>query len=74
MTIEPQLPPDVRIGHVHLRVSDLDRSIAFYRDALGFTLKIDGRAFGVPAVFLAVSASHHVSGANWTMCSGRGCR
>ena len=59
MTNEPQLPPDVRIGHVHLRVSDLDRSIAFYRDALGFTLKIDGRAFGVPAVFLAAGDYHH---------------
>ena len=28
--------PAVRVGHVHLRVADLDRSIAFYRDGLGF--------------------------------------
>ena len=31
--------PAVRIGHVHLRVADLDRSLAFYRDALGATVR-----------------------------------
>ncbi|MGD8320118.1 MAG: VOC family protein [Gemmatimonadota bacterium] len=34
----PSLPPDTRIGSVHLRVADLERQVAFYRDALGFTL------------------------------------
>ena len=34
--------PAVRIGHVHLRVADLDRSIAFYRDALGLGVTADG--------------------------------
>jgi len=28
--------PEVRIGHVHLKVADLERAIAFYRDVLGF--------------------------------------
>ena len=31
--------PGTRIGHVHLRVADVNRSIAFYRDALGFELQ-----------------------------------
>ena len=34
MQSEP-IHPAVRVGHVHLRVADLDRSLAFYRDALG---------------------------------------
>ena len=37
MQSEP-IHPAVRVGHVHLRVADLDRSIAFYRDALGLNL------------------------------------
>jgi catechol 2,3-dioxygenase len=59
MATSPNLPSDVRIGHVHLRVSDLSRSIAFYRDALGFTVKADGRDYGVPAAFLAAGNYHH---------------
>ncbi len=59
MTNDHPLPTDVRIGHVHLRVADLDRSIAFYRDVIGFTLNVDGRAFGVPAAFLAAGGYHH---------------
>jgi catechol 2,3-dioxygenase len=52
-------PPTVRIGHVHLRVADLDRGIAFYRDALGLTLVADGRQAGIPAAFLAFGDYHH---------------
>ena len=59
MTNELPLPADVRIGHVHLRVADLDRSIAFYRDTLGFTLRIDARPQGLPMVFLAAGDYHH---------------
>jgi catechol 2,3-dioxygenase len=51
--------PSVRVGHVHLRVSDLDRSIDFYRDALGFRVVVDGRTAGVDAVFLAAGDYHH---------------
>jgi catechol 2,3-dioxygenase len=51
--------PAVRVGHVHLRVADLDRSIAFYRDALGFRLVADGRPAGVDAAFLAAGDYHH---------------
>jgi catechol 2,3-dioxygenase len=64
MTTDAALPSAVRIGHVHLRVSDLDRSIAFYRDVLGFTLKADARAFGVQAAFLAAGGYHHHIGLN----------
>jgi catechol 2,3-dioxygenase len=51
--------PAVRVGHVHLRVADLDRAIAFYRDALGFRLVVDGRTAGVDVVFLAAGDYHH---------------
>jgi catechol 2,3-dioxygenase len=70
MTPEQNLPPNVSIGHVHLRVSDLDRSIRFYRDVLGFTLKADGRSMGVPAVFLAAGAYHHHIALNTFETSG----
>jgi catechol 2,3-dioxygenase len=54
----------LRIGHVHLRVAYLDRAIAFYRDTLGFTVTADGRAFGIPAAFLAAGDYHHHIGLN----------
>jgi catechol 2,3-dioxygenase len=53
------LPPTVRIGHVHLRVADLDRAAAFYRDLLGFTVTGDGRAMGLPMMLLAAGDYHH---------------
>ena len=56
--------PAVRVGHVHLRVSDLDRAITFYRDILGFTLVADGRAAGIDAAFLAAGDYHHHIGLN----------
>jgi catechol 2,3-dioxygenase len=46
----------MRIGHVHLKVADLDRSLAFYRDALGFQLQ--GR-IGDQAAFLAADGDYH---------------
>ncbi len=55
----PPAPPDLRLGHVHLRVSDLDRATAFYRDALGLRLVADGRAVGLPIAFLAAGDYHH---------------
>jgi catechol 2,3-dioxygenase len=58
------LPAETTIGHVHLKVSDLGRSIAFYRDVLGFTLRADGRAVGLPAAFLAAGSYHHHIGLN----------
>ena len=51
--------PEVRVGHVHLRVADLERSIAFYRDVLGFDVTLDARTFGLPLVLLAAGDYHH---------------
>ena len=48
--IEPPIHPETRIGHVHLKVSDLARAIAFYRDALGFELM---EQYGPSAAFLS---------------------
>lgn len=49
----------VRLGHVHLRVADLERSSRFYREALGFNITADGRAIGLKAIFLAAGEYHH---------------
>jgi catechol 2,3-dioxygenase len=51
--------PAVRVGHVHLRAADLDRSLGFYRDALGLGVTADGRPVGLPAAFLAAGDYHH---------------
>jgi catechol 2,3-dioxygenase len=51
--------PTITVGHIHLRVADLDRAIAFYRDALGFRLVSDARAIGIDAAFLAAGDYHH---------------
>src|SRR3954465_1295025 len=45
-----EIHPAVRIGHVHLRVADLDRAIAFYRDGLGSSVAADPRPTGNPIV------------------------
>ena len=69
---ETNLHPDVRVGHVHLRVADLERAIAFYRDALGFDVMAYGPDFGVPgAAFLSAGGYHHHLGLNtWTSEGG----
>jgi catechol 2,3-dioxygenase len=57
----------MHIGHVHLKVSDLDRSVAFYRDVLGFEL----RARMPGAAFLADDGYHHHIGLNtWESAGG----
>ncbi len=53
--------PEVRIGHVHLKVADLERSLAFYRDVLGFELT---QRFGHQAAFLSAGGYHHHLGLN----------
>lgn len=54
-----QSHPPVRVGHIHLRVADLDRAIAFYHGALGFNVVADGRVAGIDAAFLAAGDYHH---------------
>ena len=63
MQSEP-IHPAVRVGHVHLKVADLDRSLAFYRDALGLNLTADGRPVGLDAAFLAAGDYQHHIGIN----------
>lgn len=53
--------PGIGIGHVHLKVSDLDRSIAFYRDVIGLDLQ---QRFGPGAAFLSAGGYHHHLGLN----------
>ena len=55
------LHPDVRIGHVHLKVADLDRAVAFYRDVLGFEIT---QRYGRQAAFLSAGGYHHHIGLN----------
>lgn len=58
-----------RIGHVHLKVADLDRSLAFYRDVLGFEVM---QRYGDQAVFLSAGGYHHHLGLNtWESKGGR---
>ena len=61
------LHPDVRIGHVHLKVADLERAIAFYRDVLGFELT---QRYGRQAAFLSAGGYHHHIGLNTWESSG----
>ena len=62
---------DVRIGHVHLRVSDLKRSTEFYRDVLGFEVTLYGPDVGINAAFLAAGGYHHHIALNtWTSAGG----
>jgi catechol 2,3-dioxygenase len=51
----------VRIGHVHLKVADLERAIAFYRGVLGFDLM---QRYGRQAAFLSAGGYHHHIGLN----------
>ena len=53
--------PDVRIGHVHLKVADLERALVFYRDVLGFELT---QRYGDEAAFLSAGGYHHHIGLN----------
>ena len=58
----------MQIGHVHLKVSDLERAIAFYRDVLGFELT---QHYGSEAAFLSTGGYHHHIGLNtWESLGG----
>jgi catechol 2,3-dioxygenase len=60
--------PQVRIGHVHLKVSDLERSISFYHDVLGFEVT---QRYGLEAAFLSAGNYHHHIGLNtWESAGG----
>src|SRR4051812_14109626 len=62
------IDPKVSIGHVHLKVADLNRSLAFYRDVLGFEVT---QGYGQDAVFLSAGGYHHHIGLNtWQSKAG----
>jgi catechol 2,3-dioxygenase len=64
----PLAPPGTRIGHVHLKVADLERAVAFYRDVLGFELV---QRYGTRAAFLSAGGYHHHIGLNtWESAGG----
>ena len=55
------VPAGTRIGHVHLKVTDLERSLQFYRDLLGFEMQ---QRFGDSAAFISAGGYHHHIGLN----------
>jgi catechol 2,3-dioxygenase len=55
------LPAATRIGHVHLKVADLDRAVGFYHDTLGFDVTA---RYGDQAAFLSAGGYHHHIGLN----------
>jgi catechol 2,3-dioxygenase len=60
--------PETRIGHVHLKVADLERAIAFYRGVLGFEVT---QRMGNSAAFLSAGGYHHHIGLNtWESYGG----
>ncbi len=63
------IDPAVRIGHIHLKVADIDRALAFYRGVLGFEVT---QRHGTDAVFLSAGGYHHHIGLmSWDSKGGR---
>ncbi|MES2873038.1 MAG: VOC family protein [Bacteroidota bacterium] len=56
-----KIPSSTRIGHVHLKVAELERSLSFYRDLLGFEIT---QRYGAQAVFISAGGYHHHIGLN----------
>jgi catechol 2,3-dioxygenase len=59
--MEGRIHPETRIGHVHLKVADIERALNFYRDLLGFEIT---QWYGDEAVFLSAGSYHHHIGLN----------
>jgi catechol 2,3-dioxygenase len=57
----PKIHPQVRIGHIHLKIADLDRALGFYCGVLGFELQ---QKFGTQAAFISAGGYHHHIGLN----------
>jgi catechol 2,3-dioxygenase len=66
-TAIPSIDPGVRIGHVHLKVADLERAIGFYSGVLGLAIT---QRFGMQAAFLSAGGYHHHIGLNTWESSG----
>ena len=64
-----RIDPGVRIGHVHLKVAELERALSFYRDVLGFELT---QRMGDQAAFLSAGGYHHHIALNtWESLGGQ---
>jgi catechol 2,3-dioxygenase len=61
MSDTPPIHPGTRIGHVHLKVADLERALAFYTGVLGFDLT---QKYGQQAAFVSAGGYHHHIGLN----------
>ena len=69
MSSNYQLPPATRIGHVHLKVSNLQRALDFYAGLLGFELV---STYGEEAAFISAGGYHHHIGLNtWQSKGGK---
>ena len=67
--IATPIHPQTRMGHVHLRVANLDRALAFYHGVLGFEIT---QRLGDSAAFLAAGGYHHHIGLNtWESLGGQ---
>jgi catechol 2,3-dioxygenase len=55
------IPASTRIGHVHLKVADINRSLKFYQELLGFRIE---QRYGTDAVFISAGGYHHHIGLN----------
>lgn len=60
-TPRPSAPAGTHIGHVHLKVADLERAVTFYRDVMGFDVVA---RYGSQAAFLSAGGYHHHIGLN----------
>jgi catechol 2,3-dioxygenase len=56
-----KIPPQTHIGHVHLKVSNIEKALSFYRDLLGFEIT---QRYGEGAVFISAGGYHHHIGLN----------
>ena len=66
--VSSPIDPQVRIGHVHLKVADLERALKFYCGVLGFELQ---QRFGSQAAFISAGGYHHHIGLNtWESAGG----
>jgi catechol 2,3-dioxygenase len=69
VTDQRAIDPGVRIGHVHLKVADLDRALGFYCGVLGFDLTM---RYGPGAAFVSAGGYHHHIGLNtWESLGGQ---
>jgi catechol 2,3-dioxygenase len=67
-TVSAPIDVGVRIGHVHLKVADLERALKFYCGILGFELQ---QKFGTQAAFISAGGYHHHIGLNtWESAGG----